>query len=114
MGPGGWKSSSLSHRGVLAKRLSPLVTASFLGREVPVAGTAWTRLMGLAFLDREEVGEGLLLPRCQSVHTLGMRFPLDVFFLDAAGEVIDARLRVPAGRFAACRGAEAVLELPSR
>ena len=29
---------------------------------------------------------GLLIPRCRCVHTFGMRFPLDVVFLDDAGQ----------------------------
>ena len=32
-------------------------------------------------LDRHRAPEGLLIPRCRSVHTYGMRFPLDLLFL---------------------------------
>ena len=32
--------------------------------------------------------EGLLLRRCRSVHTLGMRFPIDVLLFDGRGRVL--------------------------
>jgi uncharacterized membrane protein (UPF0127 family) len=82
-------------------------------RSFPVAKDFRTRLRGLAFRDRAEAGPGLLLPRCSSVHTFGMRFELDVFFLDEAGRIIDARRRVPPRRVLWCRGASAVLEIPA-
>jgi uncharacterized membrane protein (UPF0127 family) len=83
-----------------------------LGFKVPVATTLKTRLLGLAFLDRSAAGEGLLIPRCRSVHTIGMRFPLDLVFLDAEGRVIEHRRGVKPGGIIRCAGAEAVLELP--
>ena len=80
---------------------------------IPVAKDFRTRLRGLAFRDRDKAGPGLLIPRCSSVHTFGMRFELDVFFLDEAGRIIDAHRRVPPRRVLWCRGASAVLEIPA-
>jgi len=80
---------------------------------IPVAKDFRTRLRGLAFRDRDEAGPGLLIPRCSSVHTFGMRFELDVFFLDEAGRVIDVHRRLPPRRVVWCRGASAVLEIPA-
>jgi uncharacterized membrane protein (UPF0127 family) len=34
------------------------------------------------------VAQGLLIPRCASVHTLFMRYPLDVIYLDKRGAVV--------------------------
>jgi len=84
-----------------------------LDRQVRVATSGVSRLMGLALLDRDRAGEGLLIPDCSSVHTFGMRFRLDVLFLDDAGALIEARIAVPPGRIVGCRRAAAVLELPS-
>jgi uncharacterized membrane protein (UPF0127 family) len=84
-----------------------------LGFDVPVATSPLSRLLGLALLTRESAGVGLLIPRCRSIHTFGMRFPLDVIFLDDDGRVIDLRRAVPPGRFIRCPGAMAALELPS-
>ena len=84
-----------------------------LGFKVPVATTLETRLLGLAFLEAGQAGEGLLIPRCRSVHTFGMRFDIDLVFLDADARVIELRRAVPPWRVVRCGEAEAVLELPS-
>ncbi len=81
-------------------------------REVPVATGLRARTLGLALLDRRDAGPGLLIPRCAAVHTFGMRFALDVHFLDADGILLGTRLAVPPRRFVARRGAAAVLEVP--
>ena len=96
-----------------ARRFHALPSEAVRGREVPVAVGFRARLLGLAWLDRAAAGPGLLIPRCSSVHTFGMRFPLDLCFLGAEGEVIEVRREVPPRRFLACRGARAVLELPA-
>jgi uncharacterized membrane protein (UPF0127 family) len=80
---------------------------------IPAAKGFRTRLRGLAFRDRDRAGPGLLIPRCASVHTFGMRFSLDVYFLDGGGRVLSVRRRVPPRRVAWCRGARKVLEIPS-
>jgi uncharacterized membrane protein (UPF0127 family) len=94
-------------------RFRGLERIQLLGFAVPVATTRLSRLLGLALLPRELAGAGLLIPGCRSVHTFGMRFPLDLLFLDRQRRVIEIRRSVPAGRFFRCRRAATVLELPS-
>ncbi|HEX6586623.1 MAG TPA: DUF192 domain-containing protein [Solirubrobacterales bacterium] len=94
-------------------RFGGLEPAEILGRTVPVAATRRSRLLGLALLRRERVGEGLLITGCRSVHTFGMRFPLDLLFLDERWRVIELRREVAPRRIARCSAAAAVLELPS-
>ena len=65
-----------------------------------MASTRYARLLGLSHLRLDEAGPGLLLPRCASVHTFGMRFPLDLVFLDRAGRPVSFRRAVPPRRFA--------------
>ena len=65
------------------------------------------------FLDRGAAGAGLLIPRCRSVHTFGMRFSLDLVFLDLNLRPVARRYSVPPRRIAFERRAQAVLELPS-
>jgi uncharacterized protein len=79
----------------------------------PVADGFRTRLRGLAWRRRSQAGPGLLIPRCSSIHTFGMRFELDVFFLDSGGRVLVVRRRVPSRRILWCSGAAAVLEIPA-
>jgi pyruvate,orthophosphate dikinase len=98
----------------LARRLRRLPTASVLGCEVPVAAGSRARLLGLAGLERERAGDGLLIPRCSSVHTFAMRFALDLVFLDADGRVLSTRRGVGPRRVVSDRRAAAVLELPAR
>jgi uncharacterized protein len=83
------------------------------GRVVPVAISLRSRLLGLALLRRAEAPPGLLIPRCRAVHTLGMRFPIDLLFLDAQGREVSSRHTVRPGRFAHEPRARAVLELPT-
>ena len=97
----------------LAPRLARLPRRRLHGREVPVAIGPPARLLGLAWLPRERAGSGLLLPRCASVHTFGMRFALDLFFLDAEERVLAVHRSVRRGHVVGYRRARAVLEIPA-
>jgi hypothetical protein len=60
------------------------------------------RLLGLTGLRGLPPGTGLLIPGCRAVHTLGMRFRLEIMFVTLErGSVLvhDARHRVSPGRF---------------
>ena len=87
--------------------------AEVCGRRVPVALSRRARLLGLTLLDRRSAGPGLLLPGCRSVHTFGMRFPLDLVFLDVDLRPVSLHRAVRPGRVAFDRRAQAVLELPA-
>jgi uncharacterized membrane protein (UPF0127 family) len=80
---------------------------------MPVATRPWARLLGLAFLRPPPPGTCLLLPRTRSVHTFGMRFALDLHWLDGQGEVIRVDRAVPPRRVRTCRQARAVVEVAS-
>jgi uncharacterized membrane protein (UPF0127 family) len=72
------------------------------------------RLLGLAGLQTLPPAVGLLLPGTRSVHTCGMRFALDLVWLDGEGHVVRVDRDVRPWRVRSCRGAWAVVELPSR
>ncbi|MDX6616599.1 MAG: uncharacterized protein QOD60_1690 [Solirubrobacterales bacterium] len=80
---------------------------------IPVAETRLARLRGLALRRPSRAGAGLKIPRCRSVHTFGMLFRLDIYFLDEDGRVIREALSVGPCRVVSCRAAVAVLEIPS-
>lgn len=85
-----------------------------LGDRVALARSPLARLRGL--LDRHglEPGEGLLLRPCNGVHTWGMRFTIDVVFLDAAGVVLRIERSMRPGRMVPwVRRANQALELPA-
>ena len=74
------------------------------------AATLSARLLGLAFLAPIPPEHALFIPHCRSVHTFGMRFPIDVAFLDDAGRAIRIERAVGPRRVLSCRGAFAVVE----
>jgi uncharacterized membrane protein (UPF0127 family) len=80
------------------------------GATVHEATSVTARLLGLALLRELPAGHALLIPNCRSVHTFGMRFPIDVVFLDEHGNVLRSHPAVPSRRVLACRQAFAVLE----
>lgn len=80
---------------------------------MPVATSLASRLLGLAWLDRADAPAGLLIPRCRAVHTFGMRFPLDLVFLDGELRELSRRRALPRRRLAFERRASAVLEIPA-
>ena len=96
------------------RRFRSLPVQNFAGVRVPVADGFRARLLGLSWLEREAAGPGLLIPNCRSVHTFGMRFPLDIYFLGDDDQVLRSCPDTAAGRFVSCRGATDVLELVSR
>ena len=52
----------------------------------------------------------LHIPKCRSVHTFTMRFPLDLIWLGKAGEVVRIDERVPPRRLRTCLRARSVVE----
>ena len=80
------------------------------GARVLLANSFRARLLGLALLEDVPGDCALCLPRCSSVHTFGMRFAIDVMFLDREGRLLRLDRRVPPGRILRRRGAGEVLE----
>ena len=56
----------------------------------------------------------LVFPRCRSVHTWFMRFPLDIAFADAQGRVLALEGDVAPWRVLSCAEADFALERPAR
>ena len=76
------------------------------------ANTVLKRMVGLLNRGRFERGEGLLFDRCYGIHTFGMRFPIDVLFLDKDWRVIRAVRALPPYRTVAVKRSVYVLEVP--
>jgi uncharacterized membrane protein (UPF0127 family) len=72
------------------------------------------RLIGLAGRPSLPPGAALEIPRCRSVHTFGMRFALDLLWLDGERRVVRIDRAVPPWRVRSCRQARSVLEADSR
>ena len=80
------------------------------GLTLLVASTRRTRGKGLAGLDALPPDHALLLEPCRSVHTIGMRFALDLVWLDAAGSTVRVDAGVQPRRVRSCLRARAVVE----
>lgn len=80
------------------------------GLALLVAGDRRSRRRGLARLDELPAGHALLFERCRSVHTLGMRFALDLLWLDGDGRLVRLDRDVGARRLRTCLRARSVIE----
>jgi uncharacterized membrane protein (UPF0127 family) len=84
-----------------------------LDGEVRVATSFGARLLGLALLAPPSTPVALRLEGTRSVHTAGMRFDLDLEWLDEHGATVRVDRAVPPFRIRSCRRACAVIERPS-
>jgi uncharacterized membrane protein (UPF0127 family) len=80
------------------------------GLVVHEATTVKARLLGLAFMPPPPPDHALLIPDCRSIHTFGMRFPIDVTFLGGDGKTLRHEPNVPPRRVLVERRAFAVVE----
>lgn len=79
-----------------------------------IAQGFFTRLRGLLGTNASW-GSGntvLVIPQCAGVHTFGMRYALDIAFIDMHGVVLRAERKVTPGHLLSCKGAVFVLERP--
>ena len=78
---------------------------------VEVADRSIERMRGLLGRSRLDDDRALWLEPCNAVHTFGMRFPIDVLFIDRRGGVLSIHRNVGRGRVLFCWRARAALEL---
>ncbi len=90
-----------------------LVNGQPSGIALGMADTFWSRFWGLMGRRALRGGQGLLIRPCASVHTIGMRFAIDIAFLAADGTVLTVACGVQPMRAVRCRGARQVVELRS-
>ena len=81
------------------------------GLELRHARTFSERRRGLAGLDDLPLYLGLQIHRCGAVHTVGMRFALDLLWLDRDGRVLRVDNTVPPWRQRLCLRARSVVEI---
>lgn len=75
------------------------------------ATTMWERMRGLLGRPPLVPGEGMLIDECGMVHTFGMRYQLDLAFLDPRGCVCKLVHGLRPARCAGTFGARSTLEL---
>ena len=89
-----------------------LTRRTILATRMEVADSAPTRNKGLLGREHLFIGEGLWILPCLAVHTFGMRFPIDLVYLDRMKRIRKLAREVSPGRLSACFSAHSVLELP--
>jgi uncharacterized membrane protein (UPF0127 family) len=95
-------------------RLLDAATGEVLVDRLEVAGTSWSRFIGLMGRPGIDAGSGLLLEPCNSIHMFFMRFAIDVLFLDRQRRVKRVMLNLKPWRISPIVfGARSVIELPS-
>ena len=94
-------------------QVTNLTRGSEIAARVRRADRAWSRLVGLLGRSSLAEDEGLLLTPCTSIHTLFMRFPIDILYLNRERAVVKAVKDLRPFHVSAClRGAHSLLELP--
>ena len=59
------------------------------GVDAEVAESAFERMRGLIGRSSLATGKGMLITKCNCIHTFFMRFPIDATFLDRKGVVVN-------------------------
>jgi len=88
---------------------------AYLATRLSIAGTHWSRLRGLMGKDAASfpAGDGLWIVPSRGVHTLAMKFPIDVLYLDTNKLVVHVEQNLKPWRVAkVSMNTASVLELP--
>lgn len=91
-----------------------LTSGRSLAIDLAVADSFFARLKGLLGKRELPQGQGLWIKSCSSVHTFGMKFSIDVAFLDRDLHVVALAKTLRPNRVSPlCLKAVSVLELPA-
>jgi len=95
----------------LRLRVSNLTRQTLLASRVEVADVGPKRRKGLLGRKQLAPGEGLWTRPCEAVHTFGMKFAIDLVYLDRENRIVKIRNNVPPWRLSACLSSHSVIEL---
>jgi uncharacterized membrane protein (UPF0127 family) len=85
-----------------------------IASDVTVANTLFARLRGLLGRENLTPGEAMWIKPCNWIHTIGMRFPIDILFLKNDNTVVEVEENIPPNRFSSLiLNARSVVELPA-
>jgi uncharacterized protein len=88
-------------------------SGAVLADKADVADTSSSRKRGLLKHGGLAAGEGIWIVPCSGVHSFGMKFDIDLVYLDREYHVRKLRNAMKPGRMSLCLRAHSVLELPS-
>ncbi|MFN8686501.1 MAG: DUF192 domain-containing protein [Acidobacteriota bacterium] len=78
-----------------------------------IANTSELRRRGLLQHESLEEGDGLWIAPCEAVHCFGMKFAIDVVYLNKQKKILKLRPNLGRNRISFCLRAHSVLELPA-
>jgi uncharacterized protein len=78
----------------LRGRWEDIETKEVLVERLYAAETFWQRFRGLQFARSLDADSGLLLRNCRSVHTMWMRFSIDLIFLSDDLQILETHVGV--------------------
>ncbi|MEO7143782.1 MAG: DUF192 domain-containing protein [Bryobacteraceae bacterium] len=90
-----------------------MTRGTLLADSAEIADTSARRRRGLLKHSGLEAGQGLWIVPCEAVHTFGMKFSIDVVFLNKARKILKIRKAMPRRGIAVSLLAHSVLELPA-
>lgn len=89
-------------------------TGRVIVARVEMAKSLWKQTIGLLGRKQLPSDAGMWLEPCNSIHTLGMQFAIDVLFLDASGRLLRAVRDLRPWRICwPVWGARVVVEIPA-
>lgn len=88
-------------------------TKTPIATQVEIAATRASRRRGLLGRDHLDEASAMLLAPCAAVHTAGMRFPIDVVFVDRQGYAVKVVRNLKPWRIALAAAGRAVIEMPA-
>lgn len=95
------------------KRFTNVTRATVIAESARVADSFFTRFRGLLWSPPLKHGEGLLITPCSQIHMFGMKYAIDVVFLDKQWRVVATVFGIGPGRVSKIYGkAHCCLELP--
>ena len=102
-----------SVNGVVKLLVRNVTRGKILASAAGVANTSETRRTGLLKHTSLPPGKGLWIVPTEAVHCFGMKFDIDVLFLDKGKKILKLRENMKPRRIAICWRAKSVLELPA-
>jgi hypothetical protein len=94
-------------------RIVNLTSNLILADNAKIADSFFSRLKGLLGTKQLLPGEGLVIKPCNSVHTFGMNYAIDVVFTAADHRVVKTVPDLAPGKLALCGASSYVIELPA-
>jgi len=82
----------------MSYKIINLTKNNVLLEKAEIAKTYGSRLKGLLGRTGLPKGEGLVITPCNSIHTIGMKFPIDVAFVDKNDTVVYIMENIPKGK----------------